>query len=411
MNLTKPENACNMNNGNQIFYNMRRYTLLTVVMLWAVVSVAQFKPHVTNATKVYNLDVLPYFDSDFGEFSEGLVLVRDSKSKNCAVFNDKGEALLHFGIPLVSSMRKLPKYHRGVIPAAINQNNKTFYLILDSKGQKVATLTGVTALAQNFSDGMITAFKSVPVNGARRNVFLRYYNTAGKEIYPALWQNVTNTYTTLQEPRPFSNGLSCYYDYKTRRYGYFSKEGKIVIPAKYVKAHDFSDGKAVVSPDGSSWIYIDTSGRQCIGMTFTAREPEDFHEGVAVVYQRDGNKIRPCYMNDKGEILTKPQETLSRFMNGYAWVNEAYVVDKSFKTVSTINGRLSPHQELIYDESDKTVQVGPDVHTLDGRLYFTNNNVVVKSFVNGLAPFRWNDKCGYLNKKGEIVLMFQLSKF
>lgn len=403
--------------GIFIRFKMKRYIICALVALAAFAeAAAQFKPHVTSATKAYNIDVLPDISYQMGDFSEGLVVIQDNKSRNCAVFNDKGEALVHFGIPLVTQMRGLPVFNRGVIPAVINSNGVNAYLILNSKGEKVAQLKNLRDIGRKFVDGMTTAFKAVPVSKYRSNVVLRYYDTTGKEIYPNLWQNVTGTYGVLKDPRPFCDGLSCYYDYKTKRYGYFNRQGKIVIPARFVNAHDFSEGKAVVSTDGSTWIYIDTTGRQCINATFSVSEPGDFHEGFAIVYKRDGIRNTPCYMNAKGEIVAGPLYNANRFFGGYAWVYvqdngvNGYVIDKNLKTVRRLPD-LPPHKELVFDEKDNTIQVGTDVYKADGTHLFTNNRVIVKGFSDGLAPFKENNKCGYLNKNGEVVFMFQLSDF
>lgn len=403
--------------GIFIRFKMKRYIICALVAMAAFAdAAAQFKPHTTSTTKAYNIDVLPDISYQMGEFSEGLVVIQDNKSKNCAVFNDKGEALVHFGIPMVTQMRGLPAFNHGVIPAIVNDKGTNFYLILNGKGEKVAQLHNLRSLGKNFTDGMITAFKTVPASKYRNNIVSRYYDTTGKEIYPDLWQNVTGTYETLKEARPFCDGLSCYYDYKAKRYGYFNKQGKIVIPARFVKAHDFSEGKAVVSTDGSTWIYINTAGQQCINTTFSVSEPKDFHEGYAIVYKREGNRNSPCYMNEKGEIVAGPLYNADRFIGGYAWVavinngiNE-FVVDKNFKTVRKLP-RLAPHNELVYDETDNTIQAGTDVYNADGTPLFTNNRVIVKQFNNGLAPFKEGNKCGYLNKHGEIIFMFQLSNF
>lgn len=396
---------------------MKRHVIITLVAMASFTGIiAQNKPHTTQATKAYNIDVLPDVSYQMGDFSEGLVVIQDNKSKHCAVFNDKGEALMHFGIPMVTQMRGLPKFNQGVIPAIINTNGTNHYLILNSKGEKVTELKNLRSIGKSFVDGMITAFKAVPVSKYRSSVVLRYYDTTGKEIYPALWQDVTGTYGVLKEPRPFCDDLSCFYDYKTKRYGYFNRQGKIAIPARFVNAHDFSEGKAVVSTDGSTWIYIDTAGRQCINATFTVSEPDDFHEGFAIVYKRDGNRNSPCYMNEKGEIVAGPLYNANRFLNGYAWaavlnngVNE-YVINKDFKTVRKLP-RLAPHNKLNYDEKDNTIQAGTDVYGADGTLLFTNNRVIVKDFSDGLAPFKDDNKCGYLNKQGEVIFMFQQSDF
>jgi len=397
---------------------MKRLFLFMAVLLLSAGMRAQVSPHVTASTKVYELSRLPDMSWQMGRFSEGLALVMDAQTDLCAIVSDKGDAVVPFSIPLVVKMRGLPRFSDGVIPAMLNQNNQTFYLILNGKAEVVAQLPSLSALGLNFVDGAVPAFKRVKTKSGWR-VLLRYYNTQGKEIYPALWQDVTGTYGTLQEMRPFCDGLSCFYDYKTRKYGYFNREGKIVIPARFAKAHDFSEGKAVVSMDGSKWFYIDTAGQQCFGLTFSAREPQDFHEGMAIVYKNsDGAGQNACYMNDKGEILTNPLYAVNRFLGGYAFVTvldngtHDYVVDRDFKIVRE-QPKLGPHNEgnTLYDEATRTIQFGENIFTADGRLVFTDGDASVGLFHDGLAAFMLDKSCGYVNKEGEIVLLFRLSEF
>jgi hypothetical protein len=65
-------------------------------------------------------------------------------------------------------------------------------------------------------------------------------------------------------------------------FGFIDRAGKEVIPCKYVEAHDFSEGLAVVAAhDADHSEYIDYSGRNVFGRTFP--QAKSFHEGRAFV--------------------------------------------------------------------------------------------------------------------------------
>ncbi|MGN1376499.1 MAG: WG repeat-containing protein [Prevotella sp.] len=391
---------------------MKKILILLLAVGSFVYVKAQNKPHLIAATKVYNIDRLPDISYQMGDFKEGLVLVQDDASKHCAVFNDKGEPLTNFGIPMVTSMRGIPAFDNGVIPAIITGQGAPLHLILNGKGEKVAQLKDIRALATQYVDGMLTAFKAVAVTKYQKKVVLRYYDKTGKEIFPQLWQDVTNTYSTLKNARPFCNDLSCFYDYRQKKYGYFNRQGKIIIPARYVAAHDFSEGMAAVSLDGRSWMFIDTEGKTCFNCVYNSLEPDDFHESYAIIY----NNIHEAYfINTQGKIVSGSLYEASRFFGGYAWVTvlnngtNSFVIDKNFKTVRQLKN-LASHNKLLYDYSDNTIQVGEDIHTADGTRIFTDNNAIVKTFSNGLAPFKMDNACGYLNKKGEIIFMLRQTK-
>ena len=365
-----------------------RTITLALVLAMGIEAVAQSVPHTTATTKIYPTDVLPYVE-DMGKMSDGYVLVGDSKSKLYAVFTSTGDLVIPFSIPLVRSGRSIPKFYNGVIPAKLTQNNKSFFAVLNTRGEMVKQLKDVTELGENFVDGYVPAFKAIPLSATRRKVVLRYYDTTGKEVLPNLWQDVTGTIGMLQEMRPFCDGLSCYYDYKTRRYGYFDKTGKIVVAAKYAKAHDFSEGLAWVSEDGTQWYFIDTEGKPC-SQVFSVEEPVDFHEGVAIVYKRGTSRNEPCYIDAACNVVCGPLYAASRFFGGYAWVTvlnngtHDYVIDRSFKAVKELP-RLAPHNadNTIYDEAAGNVQVGENVYAPDGTSLFDAKRVINKMYSDG----------------------------
>jgi hypothetical protein len=84
----------------------------------------------------------------------------------------------------------------------------------------------------------------------------------------------------------FSLGMTRVWDEPTSRQGFISCDGTLAIPLTWKATGAFSEGLCPVTRDGSSWGYIDRTGRTRIAPKF--REAQDFHEGLAYVKQQDG---------------------------------------------------------------------------------------------------------------------------
>ncbi len=83
--------------------------------------------------------------------------------------------------------------------------------------------------------------------GVRVKGKLVYLDAQGKEIFPTLSQTIENAFFSFpQSPRKVSEGLRAFMDVNKNRWGYADKTGRIVIPATYMNADDFSDGLAAV---------------------------------------------------------------------------------------------------------------------------------------------------------------------
>ncbi len=387
-------------------------TILALLCVSAFSAEAVRQPGVTAETKAYTVDRLPNI-SDMGEYGDGYVLVQHPQSKLFAVFDSVGNCQIEFAIPLNTSMRGIPKYNHGVIPAVVNQQGKNIHLILDTKGQMVAQLKDITSLGKNFTDGYVTAFKGIPVSSTRRRVELHYYDTKGNPVFPKLTQDVTGTYDNLKDMRPFCDGLSCFYDYKARKYGYFDKNGNIVIPAQFADASDFSEGLAAVTPDGNNWTYIDTTGKQAIGMTFSAARPGDFHDGFATVSKRpdSGSHLETCYINKAGEIVAGPVYHGNRFFKGYAWVEnqgQEFSIDTEFKAVMKLP---STPGNLHYNPECEFIQSVDETYNPDGLQLLDSPGYVVGQFSECLAAFKKDNTVGYMNHLGFIIWTLNLSAF
>lgn len=71
-------------------------------------------------------------------------------------------------------------------------------------------------------------------------------------------------------------------DYSKQRFGFIGTNGQITVPARYLKAGPFSEGRARVC-DERGCGYIDTSGREVIPLRKEWVKARDFHDGRALV--------------------------------------------------------------------------------------------------------------------------------
>lgn len=112
----------------------------------------------------------------------------------------------------------------------------------------------------------------------------------------------------FEAPRRYSEGLGLFHD-EHWKFGYMDESGKVVIPAKFNSASDFSDGMAAVSPgpEGSGFCFIDKSGAK-VSPQF--EYVSQFFNGVAVA----------------GKAV--PRQRIFSQSHG------SYYIDKTFKVIS-----------------------------------------------------------------------------
>lgn len=176
----------------------------------------------------------------------------------------------------------------------------------------------------------------------------------GKNLYQL--SNSYDTNTRITHLGPFINGLAviCSDD----KWGYIDKSGKIQIPLTYENARDFSGGLAAVkTTDG--WGYINTNGEMVV--PFKYYDAGDFIDGLANV------RVKPDYIDDysvwKWESINKLGEKVSSIRD--------YTPTDKKDIFSTINS-------------------------------MSNFNITASN--DDLIPIKENDKYGYKDKDGNIVI-------
>jgi hypothetical protein len=237
-------------------------------------------------------------------------------------------------------------------------------------------------------------------------------------MYPSL---------SMRSGKGFSNGLAkVTVDNKC---GFIDREGRLVIKPRFDDAGPFSEELAPVEMAGK-WGYIDKRGEIVIPLKFDWALR--FYEGRALVMVED----KWGYISPKGEMVIKPQfDEAGSFSEGVARV---CIYDKDFKWgfIDQVgkykwgfidrdgNWMLKPiYDSPVDDFYQGRARVGKDIGW--------NNGVVVDTFYvdkegrnypepdpderfeefehlspffEGLASFRIDDREGFVNQRGSVVI-------
>lgn len=171
-------------------------------------------------------------------------------------------------------------------------------------------------------------------------------------------------------------------------HGYMDSKGTVVIPAKFRRIADFSEGLAAAA-DGAShtqdagnhelWGYIDATGAWIISPSFYEAGP--FHSGLATV--RDAFTGKAGVINKKGEFIVPPQyDLIGSFSEGVALVGVG-------------------EDQLIFGILDNKGKIILDPLLRLNEKYWHDKDL---KFSDGLVPAMMAGKWGYVDKKGTFVI-------
>lgn len=191
-----------------------------------------------------------------------------------------------------------------------------------------------------------------------------YLDTTGREVIPP----------TYDEAYSFQDGLACVT--KDKLSGYIDKTGKVVIPLQYQEAHPFSHGVAPVKKD-NRWQLIDHAGRTLALLDVKYSLVYSFAEGfapAAVGTDQYGSGGKWGYIDETGkEVLPMKYLAADDFHDGIARV-------------------MTREDPAHWDYIDKT-----------GRALITNYGIGF-GFSEGLAMVQVNDKWGFIDRTGKLVI-------
>lgn len=305
-----------------------------------VVSFERMFPLIDKETvkKVY----LNEFNSDY-KFYDGFVCVQNGESGRLGFVNENGE-VLKGGFRWHAPSYEKPKFVGGltivkeIIPIkdklALATREEKWY-ILNKEGETIQ-LDYPIYQATSFNEDGIAGIL-IHENFKYR---LRYINSKGEIVF----SHLSGLCNQLRNIGSLHDGLATYYDDRTSMYGYINKEGKIVIPAQYDYAEDFSEGLAIVRTniDGASkHIFIDTKGNQAFDKHFT-KCPQPFSMGYSLVQKTNGTYV---YINKEGTVCSEEYKRATSFYpNGLAFAmidhKTKVVIDCNMNKVSTLGREI-----------------------------------------------------------------------
>ncbi|QAA35159.1 WG repeat-containing protein [Clostridium manihotivorum] len=235
--------------------------------------------------------------------------------------------------------------------------------------------------AMNFSDGLALVEK----NGKKG-----YIDTKGNIRIPLQYEEASS----------FSEGLAviCY----NHKMGYINTEGDVVINPIFSRCGLFSEGLAIYEIDGK-YGYLDKKGNIVIPPEFDMAE--SFSEGFAIVMK---NK-KLAVINKKGEYVTG---FLFDYSLGFSEERCAVGLDKKGQEVwGYINTLGKPSSEFRFDnvsyhnEGLAVVQVNNKCGYIDlkGQYKVKPSLQMAFDFEYGLGEFLHDDRNGYLDKEGNVI--------
>ncbi len=120
------------------------------------------------------------------------------------------------------------------------------------------------------------------------------------------------------------------------KWGFKDSAGKVVIPARYEMAQEFTpDGLAAVVDD-QGWAYIDARGRVVIRPLAVDNGPDEFSENVARF--RESGKVG--FFDRRGKVVIAPRFAFAQaFSEGRAAVCDGCVEQKEGEHTSLGGGR------------------------------------------------------------------------
>ena len=220
---------------------------------------------------------------------------------------------------------------------------------------------------------ILSLLATLPLNGCN------YINFGATDLKPTI-----NTATI-----PASSSPERFIFIRDNKFGYIDRHGKIIIPAQFDRAENFSDGLANVTI-GQKCGFIDRNGKIVIPIQFDEYGVGNFSEGLASV--KIGGK--EGFIDLKGNIVIPPQfRYAANFKNGLANVE----IDLPLKGETEIDpNSANPNRFGYIDRHGKIVVPSRFVNPSD--------------FSEGLAAVEIDvGKHGFINTTGKVVIPFQFS--
>lgn len=231
-----------------------------------------------------------------------------------------------------------------------------------------------------------------------------------------------------KEINEYKEGLISVVD-QDDKVGFVDKKGNVIIDFIYEIRNKndhpfFSDGWALVNHNGED-VFIDKLGKVVLKPNYDVSSSDSWSEGVIPVCKSEGSllddtwRFYMAYMDRKGNLTCEFIEAeLSDFLNGYARIWKHGIGQGLIDIYGNV---ILPckYQTVFRNWDNNDGLIG--VENYDGKWGFFNTKTnsftipleydnMLSEFFEGLVCVERNDKYGFLNKEGNVVIPFIYDK-
>jgi hypothetical protein len=192
----------------------------------------------------------------------------------------------------------------------------------------------------------------------------------------------------------YSNGRAAFNQPEgngSQHYGYLDLQGKEAIPARYLSAGDFRDGKAVVQLKSKEYALIRPDGKRIA--TYPYAFVGALGNGLLPFQKEASGKYG--YINERGKVIISPQYTLALpFEDGAAVVNTAEDYRSLYGLIDrNANFLIKPLYNVVRPLGERRVAVG---EAIDPEQPFVGSKYAIGD-INGklLTGFQYYDVSDY----------------
>ena len=344
-----------------------------------------------------------------GEFHDGLMPILERYSKKLRYLNTKGEWSPVCISNIDPSFNENLAFSAGyLVLKQFTKDDKAVYRVYNTSGQLLwSQLTDLGTSFCMLSDYVQGGYALMRIRTGEKAQW-KYVSPTGKQRFPDVFG--ARTYPDVhgsikQYVRPMYDEMVAFPDFSTAnkiRWGFFDKNGQVIVRGKFAKVHDFHDGLAAVQmPEGdenaNKWGFIDKTGKLVIPAIYS-NEPEDFSEGYAIVTKTNGLRV---FINKDGQVASPEYTDALPFVHGTAFIHvfDGYTskymaVDHSFHVVNF----LLPSQIFTSEVSKQIKQTAQNPDRIAGDMFFYSD-YNCSQIINqrGDLYFVWSDKIMTIN--------------
>lgn len=197
-------------------------------------------------------------------------------------------------------------------------------------------------------------------------------------------------------------------------YGYLDRQGKEVVPATFLTAHEFQGDKAVVQLPSNEYALINKNGTVLHKYPYTV--VGNLGEGLLAFKETEDGKFG--YIDVKGKIVIPPKYTSAMpFEHGYAVVNMAEDYTDQYGLINK-EGKFiyPPIYNDIHHLGKNRVAIGKAIKegspfygsnyalgTIDGTVLTEFKYLTILEFKEGVASATTGKETHFINKLGKIA--------